>query len=85
MASGSSIRKSARSERLSGQLGALLVAARGDVSRSLLAQQAGVKPSTLAALERGEANPTLAYLEGIEELYGCTIDLVVRPEVEQPI
>lgn len=80
MASGNTIRKGSRSERLAGQLAEALVEARGIRPRSELASTAGVAASTLAALERGEANPTLAYIEGIGELYGCTIDLVVRPE-----
>ena len=64
--------------RLAPELGSILVAARGDKSRRELAGELGVAPATLAALERGEANPTLAYLEAVAEAYDVRLTLTVE-------
>lgn len=80
MASGTTIRKgSTVSARLAGQLADLLVDARGTRTRADVARAAGVTTSTLAGLERGVANPTLAYLDQLGEHYGLEFDLVARP------
>lgn len=76
MASGSVLRQpGARPERLAGELGELLVAARGDVPRSELAKAAGVSANTLRDLELGRANPTLALLEALGPVYGLDLQL----------
>lgn len=77
MASGTSIRQSRRSERLAPRLAELLISARGERTRADVARDAGVAVSTLAALELGTANPTLAYIEALEELYDCRFTLTV--------
>lgn len=80
MASGETIRRARRSDRLSTRLAALLVEARGERPRAALAADAGVAASTLAAVERGTANPTLAYLDQLGDLYDVEFDLVARPK-----
>lgn len=80
MASGSSIRRGGSPERLGGELAELLLEARGDRTRAELAAAAGVHPNTLGDLERGRANPTLAYLEAIGPVYGIELSLVATTE-----
>lgn len=80
MASGSTIRRGATPARLGAQLAGLLVAARGDRTRKDLADAAGVHPNTLGDLERGRANPTLAYLEALGPVYGIRLTLTVEAE-----
>lgn len=78
MASGDVLReRGARPDRLGPQLGTILLAARGERSRRELAAEVGVSPTTLAELETGRANPTLAYLERIGDAYGIRIELTV--------
>jgi transcriptional regulator with XRE-family HTH domain len=79
VASGSRIRKGARSISLAPRLAALLVEARGARTRREMAADLGVAPATLADLELGHANPTLAYLEALGSAYGVEFDLVARP------
>lgn len=77
MASGSSIRRGAKhADVLAPQVAEILVAARGDKSRREMADDVGVAPATLAELERGEANPTLAYLERVAAAYGVGLSIV---------
>lgn len=78
MGSGSSIRRSVAPKRLSSELGELLVAARGARTRSELAAAAGVHPNTLGDVEKGRANPTLAYLEALGDVYGVELTIVAR-------
>lgn len=58
--------------RLAGEVGGILTRARTrrGLSRQELADELGVAPNTLGQVERGEANPTLAYLEGLGAAYG---------------
>lgn len=77
MASGSRIRKADRSA-LAARVATLLVEARGPRTRRDLAAEIGVAPATLADLELGHANPTLAYLEAVGEAYGVQFDVVAR-------
>jgi transcriptional regulator with XRE-family HTH domain len=79
MASGSSLRRTTTSDRLAPELADLLLEARGDRSRTEVAAAAGVHANTLADLERGRANPTLAYLEAIGPVYGIRLRLVAEP------
>lgn len=79
MPSGSALPRPA-TPRLAGELAALLVAARGDRPRTVLAAAAGVHPNTLAELEKGRANPTLGYLESIGPIYGLRISLAAQEE-----
>lgn len=78
MAQGSQIRgRQSRPVRLAGQLGTLLREARGTRPRAELAAAAGVHSNTLADLEQGRANPTLAYLEALGPVYGIEIVIAV--------
>lgn len=79
MASGDRIRGRGHADRLAGRLGQLLTTARGARTRADLARELGVSTSTLAGIERGHANPTLAYLEAIGPAYGVTLDLTATP------
>lgn len=79
MASGTTIRRAGRPVRLGAQLGEILVRARGDRSRREVAEAAGVAPATLAEVERGRANPTLAYLEALGAVYGVELSIVAVP------
>lgn len=64
--------------RLGEELGQILRDARDarGQSRTELAEEAGVSETTLGALERCQANPTLAYIEALGEVYGVRLRLV---------
>lgn len=80
MASGSTIRRTGNPARLGAELAHLLVQARGQRTRQSVADEAGVHPNTLADLEHGRANPTLAYLEALGPVYGIRLGLVADTE-----
>lgn len=77
MPSGRTIR-TRRQSRLAEQLAGILREARGARTRTSLAEAAGVVDATLGDLERGRANPTLAYAESVGELYGIELQLTSR-------
>lgn len=79
MASGDRIRSRGTAARLAGRLGQLLTDARGARTRADLARELGVSTSTLAGIERGAANPTLAYLEALGPAYGVRLDITSTP------
>lgn len=79
MAPGAVIPRKSKPERLGRQLADALIAARGDRSRREVAEAAQVRPNTLGDVETGRANPTLAYIEALEAVYGVRFDLVARP------
>lgn len=79
MASGRVLR-SPCSGRLAEQLAHLLVTARGDRPRTQFAAAAGVSYGTIADVETGRANPTLAYLEALGPLYGVRLQITAEPE-----
>lgn len=67
---------------LAADFGSLLRAVRGPGSRRALARGMDVAPATLAELEDGRANPTLARVEEVAEAYGLELRLVaVEPEL----
>lgn len=78
MGRGASIRRTSTPGRLGSDLGAILRTARGSRSRASLAAEAGVSAATLAEVELGRANPTLAYLEDLGPIYGVELELVAR-------
>jgi len=52
-----------------------------DISREQLAERVGVTPSYIGRIERGEANPSVALIEGIGEALGLDLRLDVRPPI----
>src|SRR5690242_4882402 len=57
-----------------------LAAARGDMSVLELSRRSGVARNTIAALERGEGNPTLETLYALADALGVALsDLLVAP------
>jgi transcriptional regulator with XRE-family HTH domain len=62
---------------LAEQFGRILVEARGERSLRGLANELGLSRATLSELEKGEANPTLAYIEAMAERYGVKVAMVV--------
>lgn len=79
MAPGAVIPRKAKPERLGPQLAAILVKARGERTRREVAEAAQVAPNTLGDVETCRANPTLAYLEALEDVYGIRFELRARP------
>jgi transcriptional regulator with XRE-family HTH domain len=58
-----------------------LTAARGDLSVLELSRRSGVARNTIAALERGEGNPTLETLYALADALGVPLsELLVAPE-----
>lgn len=75
---GRTIRRSDGPARLQREVATILVEARGDRTRAALASAAGVRPNTLGDIETGRANPTLAYLEDLEAVYGIEFVITTR-------
>ena len=68
---------------LAAELGRLLTAERESrgLSRRAVAEAGGVAPNTLREVELGEANPTLARIEELAEVYGVELAIIPTPGV----
>ncbi|PAD58362.1 transcriptional regulator [Bacillus sonorensis] len=52
----------------------ILFTLRGDVSRSVVAEELNITPQMLGAIERGDRTPSLTLAKKIADYYGKSVD-----------
>ena len=57
----------------------MLIKLRGTNSRSKVAQQLGITPQLLGAIERGDRTPSLSLAKKIADYYGVSVDDIFLP------